>query len=352
MGPPAGRPPMAEPGTMGPPLRGAATRPVEPACTTRLATPSGTFLTATRPGGTRTGWPVPRSMREVVSLPSPWVTRSAATKGDPSTERTRTAKGPWTSRAGMASSAVPPLAIGSPKSPGGRKVALAVVTRTSTLSWVGLGLVTSTWAWAPPPLTPPANDQAGWAAPWAGRSVGALPPLLTAAPATTRPARATTSIDGLRPAGASSPRARTTASPGWMNTSRSSGRIEPEVRWGTRSTTAGWLSGLAMITLVSVPKRVSAAGSHQRFSGPGAQPSPGALTTTGALNASTCTNPGFTGSSDSFWVAPPASFLVTGADLVPVSRTVVRSEAAASPTLAMVTGVAWPGSSGQTQRAE
>src|SRR5215217_3833036 len=65
MGPPAGRPPMAEPGTIGPPCRGAATRPVEPAWTTRLATPSGTFLTATRPGGTRTGWPalLPRPVR-------------------------------------------------------------------------------------------------------------------------------------------------------------------------------------------------------------------------------------------------------------------------------------------------
>jgi hypothetical protein len=291
-------------------------------------------------------------MREVVWLPSPSVTRRAATKAAPLTERTLTAKGPFTSRAGMASSAVPPLAIGSPNSPGGRKVPLAVVTRTSTWSGLGLGLVTSTWAWRPPPLIPPANDQAGWAAPWAGRRVGSLPSVLTAAPATTRPARAITSIDGLRPAGALSPRARTTASPGWTNTSRSSGRIEPEVRWGTRSTTAGWLSGLAMITLVSLPKRVSEAGSHQRLPGPGAQPSPGALTTTGALNASTCTNPAFAGSSDSFWVAPPASSLVAGSGLVPVSLTRVRSEAVASPTLAMVTAVAWPGSSGQTQRAE
>jgi hypothetical protein len=228
-------------------------------------------------------------MREVAWLPSPSVTRRAATNGDPSTERTCTANGPLTSRVGMASSAVPPLAIGSPNSPGGRKVALAVVSWTSTWSAVWLGLVTRTWAWRPPPLTPPANDQAGLAAPWAGSRVGARPPLLTAAPATTRPARAITSIEGLSPAGASSPSERTTASPGWTNTSRSSGRMEPEVRWGTRSTTAGWLSGLAMMTLVSVPKRVSEAGSHQRLPGPGAQPRPGALTTTGALNASTCT---------------------------------------------------------------
>ena len=74
-----------------------------------------------------------------------------------------------------------------------------------------------------------------------------------------------------------------------MNTSRWSGWMEPEVRCGIRSTVAGWLSGLAMITLVSLPKRVSEAGSHQRLLGPGAQPRPGALTTTGALNASTCT---------------------------------------------------------------
>ena len=212
-----------------------------------------------------------------------------------------------------------------------------MVTRTSTRSGVGLGLVTSTWAWRPPPLTPPANDQAGRAPPWAGSRVGERPPLLTAAPATTRPARAITSIDGLSPAGASSPSSRTTVCPGWMNTSRSSERIEPEVRWGTRSTTAGWLSGLAMTTWVSVPKRVSEAGSHQRLLGPAAQPRPGALTTTGALNASTCTNPALAGFRASVSVSPPASCLLVGADRWPDSRTTARSEAVASPTLAMVT---------------
>src|SRR4029450_6894932 len=92
----------------------------------------------------------------------------------------RAADGPLPSRVGMASSAGPPLATGSPNPPGGRKVALEVVTRTSTRSGVGLGLVTSTWAWWPPPFTPPANDQAGRAAPWAGSRGGDPPPLLTA----------------------------------------------------------------------------------------------------------------------------------------------------------------------------
>ena len=43
---------------------------------------------------------------------------------------------------------------------------------------------------------------------------------------------------------------------------------------------------------------------------------------------------------------------MAGAPLWPVPRMVVRSEAVASPTLAMVTGVVWPLSSGHTQRAE
>src|SRR5215211_9098865 len=117
-------------------------------------------------------------MREIVWLPSPSVTRRAATNAAPLTERTWTANGPRTSRAGMSSSAVPPLLIDSPKSPGGRKVPLDVVTLRSTWSGVALGLVTSTWVWLPPPLTPPANDHDGLAAPWAGSRVGALPALL------------------------------------------------------------------------------------------------------------------------------------------------------------------------------
>ena len=56
-------------------------------------------------------------VRGVVWLPSPPVTRRSGLKG-PLTERTWTANGPLTSRVGMASSAVPPLAIGSPNSPG------------------------------------------------------------------------------------------------------------------------------------------------------------------------------------------------------------------------------------------
>src|SRR4029453_596012 len=111
---------------------------------------------------------------------------------------------------GMASSAVPPLAIGSPNSPGGPKVALEGVTCTSTWSGGVWGWVTSTWAGRPPPLSPPANDQAGLAAPWAGRRVGVPPPLLTTAPATTRPARGTTPTHGLGPAAASAARAPTT----------------------------------------------------------------------------------------------------------------------------------------------
>ena len=227
-----------------------------------------------------------------------------------------------------------------------------MVTWTSTWSGVALGLVTSTSVWLPAPLCPPANDHHGLAVPWAGSRVGFLPGLLTAAPTTTRPALATTSTEGLSPAGASSPRVRTCTSPGLMNTSRSSERIEPEVRWGTRSTTAGSLSGLAMITLVSVPKRVSEAGSHQRLPGPAAQPMPGALTTTGALNASTCTRPAWAGFSDSCSVAPASSWELLGADFLPFSRMVVRSAAGAVPTLATVTAVVWPPSSGQTQRAE
>src|SRR4029453_19606311 len=100
----------------------------------------------------------------------------------------------------------PPLAIGSPNSPGGRKLPLDVVTWTSTWSGVALGLVTSTWVWLPPPLTPPANDHHGLAAPWAGSRGGCLPGLLTAAPTTTRPALGTTSIEGFGPAGGASPR--------------------------------------------------------------------------------------------------------------------------------------------------
>src|SRR4029453_1169188 len=110
---------------------------------------------------------------------------------------------------------------------GGRNVPLGVVTRRSTWSGVALGLVTSTWVWLPPPLTPPANDHHGLAVPWAGSRVGCLPGPLTAAPTTTRPALATPALPGFRPAGASSPRVRTCASPGLMNTSRSSERIEP-----------------------------------------------------------------------------------------------------------------------------
>jgi hypothetical protein len=41
-----------------------------------------------------------------------------------------------------------------------------------------------------------------------------------------------------------------------------------------------------------------------------------------------------------------------GADFLPFSRMVVRRAAGAVPTLAIVTGVVWPPSSGQAQRAE
>src|SRR4030095_15346012 len=92
----------------------------------------------------------------------------------------------------------------------------------------------------------------------------------------------------------------------------------------------------------------SEAGSHQRLPGPGAQPRPGELTTTGALNASTCTTPSLAGFRVSSSVFPPASSLVVGADFLPCSPMVVRSEAVASPTLATVTA----GSGGQTERAE
>src|SRR5919198_16946 len=62
----------------------------------------------------------------------------------------------------------------------------------------------------------------------------------------------------------------------------------PVDRCGTRATTAGSLSGLAITTVVSVSGPLLAAGSHQRLLGPGEQPVPGAsLTTTGALKAST-----------------------------------------------------------------
>ena len=102
-----------------------------------------------------------------------------------------------------------------------------------------------------------------------------------------------------------------------------------------------------------MPKRVRKPASHQRLPGAGAQPKPGALTTDrGAERLRPATNPALAGLRDSCWVLPPASCWVAGAALLPVPRMVVRSEAVASPTLAMVTGVVWPPSSGQTQRAE
>ena len=83
------------------------------------------------------------------------------------------------------------------------------------------------------------------------------------------------------------------------------------------------------------------AGSHQRLPGPGAAEA-GALTTTGTLNASTCTKPSLAGFRVSSSVFPPARSLVVGTDFLPFSRMVVYSEAVASPTLAMVTAVVWP----------
>ena len=243
---------MAEPGTIGPPL-GAATRPDEPAWTTRLSMPSGTCLDLDPAGGTHrlagaaaagevaeaglqlVGGQVgqdelaalgrARDQPAALGLAGAEVDARGglvAVPGDPQGGH----EGGPVDRADLDGERPLDVEGGDGQLGGaaagdrlaelpGRKVALEVVTCTSTWSGVGLGLVTSTWAWRPPPLSPPANDQAGLAAPWAGRRVGVLPPLLTAAPATTRPARATTSIDGLSPAGASSPRVRTTASPGW-----------------------------------------------------------------------------------------------------------------------------------------
>ena len=136
-----------------------------------------------------------------------------------------------------------------------------------------------------------------------------------------------------------------------MNTSRWSGRIEPEVRCGIRSTVAGWLSGLAMITLVSLPKRVSEAGSHQRLLGPGRSRGRGADHHRGAERLHLHVA-GRVGPQRQPLGLAGGQLLGGRAALLPVPQMVVRSEAAVSPTLAMVTGVVWPPMSGQTQRAE
>src|SRR6266498_2952083 len=151
-----------------------------------------------------------------------------------------------------------PPGIGLSKSLPGLKVPWSVETWTDTDSGLADGLVIST-------------------------------EVLRTVPASPRPDLAITSMAGLSAISSPFERVWTLAERGGTNSSAAAASA-PWFTCGTRSTTAGSLSGLATTTVVLAPRLVSAAGIHQRSVGPEAQlacpPEPTAI---GALKASTCT---------------------------------------------------------------